>query len=90
MHGAESTLTMNVAPTAIARSVGHWFMPVIYYPNRADPSTRFRRFPRKTKPSSVDAALRYARCVIHYRTVRENEKRRHLAVISHPRFGGAR
>jgi hypothetical protein len=54
------------------------FVPAIF-----DPDDGPELYWRKAKPTP-EAALRYAERVLHFRKLRTNEARRHLAAISDP------
>jgi hypothetical protein len=60
-------------------------MPAIYHPERKAEYLRFERFPRKAKLTGAEA-LRYAAHTIHYRQIRDNEKRRRREAVDHPHY----
>ncbi len=80
---ATRTFPASAIPATYAVHHSGW-MPIIRHPERA----RFlqeERFPRKVKATPAEA-IEHARRVIHYRRVREAEKRRKIEALSHPRF----
>jgi hypothetical protein len=78
---------LPASPRPLAQSIGSGFVPVIYHPERNAEYTRFERIRglRKAKATPAEA-LAYAERALHYRTIRANEKRRHIEAIEHPHY----
>jgi len=74
-----------VGPFPLAQPIGTGWMPVIYHSARAAEYLRFERFPRKTKPTAVEA-LTYATRALWYRQRRAADKRRRIEAMTHSPF----